>query len=216
MQSDKVILLLLFAAGAMLNTLFKKGGLLEQWRTKKSADAQRARTAPSQPSQEQDAELRKLLEALGRPTTDFPPPPLPPAPVWRPPVLTARPPVQPDFLPPVRRLPPPPLPSPSTPPPPVPAGFPSANLPESARARRRAEKRKKKSAPFLSPELPPATAQSPPLLPVLTTVVRRQRAVGELRARLTAPGSVRQAIVLAEILGPPRALRLPAANGQFT
>jgi hypothetical protein len=156
------------------------------------------------PAESEEERVRRFLEALGVPPGSAPPPPVRPRPTTARRVVT---PSQPKAPPKVKRswvqpLPPlvttpkeVPAPAPppvmSAPPPPVVVAVPSAPAPVALPALR---------PTAVSPRMAMsgATQAAPPLA---------TGALGSLGAILRTPVSVRQAILLREILGPPRGLQ---------
>lgn len=166
------------------------------------------RTRPGETLSEEER-MRRFMEALGIPTTSEPPPkvtrrteepPKPLAPVRPPPVLTPQIPrrqkTEAQKQPP-RRPTAPAQPPPSPVPPPIPLAPlspPPLSVPETVRV--------EEPAPL--PAYPTLT-DKPYEIPVRPVSGTRQSA--DLRALLRRTDSVRQALVLREVLGPPRGLQ---------
>lgn len=184
--TEQALLAFLFVIGALLNAIFKKGGLLSTWRARRTTATRVAGehrpVAVGPPRNAEEERVRKLLEALGqapgqRPATTT----LPPFPGTNRPA-----PVQ---LPPPDPAPPRPLFLPTPPPVPVPPPNPPLIQPPPPRRPRRPESARG-----------PATSANRPA-PRATTPAR------ELRTLLRGTrGQLRQAILLQEVLGPPRSL----------
>ena len=145
----------------------------------------RTQPPPQQdPSADSDTErIRRFLEALGAPPGTQPPPPVRPRRVVTPAPRTPPPKAKPNWaqpLPPLTTAPPEPVVFEVTPPPPV-AAVPPPPEP----------------APSLPPPTPSSRKTAPP----------RLMPVASLGAMLRSARTARQAIVLREILGPPRGLQ---------
>ena len=182
--------------------------LFFRWLTgQRSANSEKPpSTSPNEPSQRPPAEsdeerVRRFLEALGAPPGSAPPPPVHPrAPMPRRVVTPGQPKAPPKVkrswvqpLPPLVTTPkevtaPAPPPVTVAPPPPVVAAAPPPALAMSSAA-----------PPAISPRV--ATSGTPQVAPGSATTSSSLR--GILRGR----GGVRQAIMLREILGPPRGLQ---------
>lgn len=208
---EQIILALLFLAGGFLNFVFKKGGPFDTWKQRRAdapANAPRDRRPgaanhPPEPARsEEEQRVRKLLEALGH-APDRPPLP-PPVPGRRfPPVLSPFPGTGRTSLFPAPRPGAPPTPTRALPPP-VPVLVPE-----------------RRELPPPAPALPGRADDNVPAFPTgrpagqpsLAASVSRPRqaaarqASAELRAVLRgSPGALRRAVLLQEILGPPRGL----------
>lgn len=191
---EQIILALLFLAGGFLNFVFKKGGLLDTWKQRRAAAPPRdlrPGSAALPPANAEEQRVRKLLEALGH------------APGRSPPAIPGRqpPPLLSPF-PGTAGKPPPPRPSAPPPTPPTPA----LPLPVPVLA----SPRREPPAPDGSASFPARRPGAP--LPLAASVSRpRQAAARQFSAELRAvlrgsPGELRRAILLQEILGPPRSL----------
>jgi hypothetical protein len=159
-----------------------------------SAPASRT-TTPQESEQER---MRRFMEAVGLPPDSTPPPVVRPrATTNPPPLLPVKPPVRyPEVMPGrLRRVPPvttaPPAQPVSRRIPPVPAPMRAASFPEPA-----------SMAPPVPQTSAPARASQPGALVPATQPATPARALLE---RLRDPASIREAIVLREVLGPPRA-----------
>ncbi len=161
-----------------------------------------SRTAPAGRTPEEER-VRKFLEALGVPTTNEPPPKAQPRPIREVVREKVERTVQQERrrvlnpVPPLTTTPPPLPPAPPLVPVPSPIEkSPWQELPDAFRERKpapRSQRRPRKREAETS--FPETTVASPSLL----------------RARLGTPAALREAIVLREILGPPRGLQ-PAAE----
>lgn len=150
--------------------------------------------APRSLETAEEKRARKLMEALGMPGGQSPASP-PPPPVMRSPP----PPPPPPFVPPPFTPAPPPLPPRLAPPPPP---LPPADAPRSQRKRKR-EAQERVPAPFGADsgvDFFPRTAAT--IVGTATNPPPR----GLLRLGGATRGELRRAILLREVLGPPRAL----------
>lgn len=131
------------------------------------------------PAQSEEERVRKFLEALGVPSGQEPPPPPPPRPTRTPKVRRGLGPP----LPPITSVPPEPVVLEAGPPPAVdsPPPLPATPL----------------SVPVTS--LPPISARKP--------LVPRAVPAASVSKMLRTRGSIRQAIILREVLGPPRGVQ---------
>jgi hypothetical protein len=159
-------------------------------------DGSASTAVPRAPAESEEERVRRFLEALGAPPGSAPPPPI------RPPPAPPRPPMRPrpEKPPKVKRSWAQPLP-------------PLVTVP-----------RVEESPVFVPPapvpaaELSPVVTVAPPPAPPVIPIVRRNvpppaapRPAASLGELLRSAGSARQAIVLREVLGPPRGLQ-PLAN----
>jgi hypothetical protein len=146
------------------------------------------------PAQSEEERVRRFLEALGAPPGTQPPPPIRRRSVAPRPAVSPVP--QPQRPPKVRRSFVQPLP-PLTTAPPEPVVVEAAPPPTLI-------------APLVPPLLPPLAApiaSLPPLARTSKAVKLRALPAGSLGALLRKPGGIRQAIVLREVLGPPRGVQ---------
>ncbi len=144
---------------------------------------------PRAPAESEQERVRRFLEALGMPEGSEPPPTVRPPPVGPRRVIT---PARPQPLPKARRRWVQPLPPLVTTPEQPPELPPILTIPE-------------------PPTPPPAPPTAPILLPVLGPITPPARVpvvkTSSLGEMLRAPGSARRAMILREILGPPRGLQ---------
>jgi hypothetical protein len=168
-----------------------------------AAPSERTRPLTEEPADTDEERIRKFLEALGQPTTAEPPPPVAPRPTHQKPVLLPRIPTLSPPLPPLKTRPP---------------DFPReiitpARIPPTRQAR--TFRPRGVEAPSLEVHRVNAGLQTPPLI----------EAAGQAYAAATQPSpqvsaktagfasllrstsSLRDAIILREIFGPPRSLQ---------
>lgn len=179
---EQFFILLIFGAIALAKWYFDKAaGSSSDEPSQKPFKPTPPQTLRPSPEESEEERMRRFFEALGIPsTTTLPPkvaPPAQPAPKLQKKL-------------PRRELPKPakqewsPTPAKKTTPPPlIPIPFPDAGPPE--------------------PALVPTSAEIPQQGPAKTPSPARSN----IRARLQSPESIREAIILREILGPPRALQ---------
>ena len=208
---DNLLFFLLIAVAALFQLLSKtisKAGKSDSNETSSSPRPQTPRPIQRAPRESDADRIRKFLEALGQPPTSTPPPPVAPrtdvpprplAPVQPPPVIPGRwrlpreqrekpdvtqressPPEQPSRL---QEIVPPPVPPPAAP-------------------------------AFEVHEAVPVELQQPPIIktPVeayaaTQTVAKRADFTMNIATLLVSKSSLREAILLREILGPPRGLQ---------
>jgi hypothetical protein len=200
---DNLLFLLLLAVAGLFQLLAKTLTKKKDDQTKPTSSAERRPPAPiPRAAPESDAErVRKLLEALGQPPSSRPPQPVAPRPTYRRPLVLPR-------IPPIAS----PLPPLATRPPDLPTQI--ETYPETTASR------SQKPPPL--PTFPEPTVQLPEvgpvpgLIPIGATAVsqpktQQQILAGsrsiDLTALLSSPTGLREAMIVREVLGPPRGLR---------
>jgi hypothetical protein len=169
----------------------------------------RPRTPQNPPTDTEEERMRRFMEAVGLPPGSTPPPPVRPrtsTPVERP-LMPVQPPNQ-FGLPPgqLRRVPPMPTPAPAQTP-----------LPSPRPTFRHVTSLPQKVLPMVAPVVPGPAAFSPPARvpspaalqpsqPAPTAAQPNPPAAKALLRKLRDPGAIREAIVLREILGPPKGI----------
>jgi hypothetical protein len=207
-----LFLLLLVAAGlfqllSRVASKTRQEGENSEEETGKSISTSRTRPPISRAPVETDEErVRKFLEALGQPSTSKPPPRATPRPTYRKPlVLPRRPPLAS------------PLPPLTTRPPDLP---PEIKLPEPippTRQEKRFTPRVAEAAlfevhegPLPDEPLPIIKTPVEPYAAATRAVAKEEEPKTDIAILLTSKASLRGAIILREILGPPRGLRMQA------
>jgi hypothetical protein len=202
-----LFLLLLVVAGLfqLLGRAARKGSTDEQTKPTPKPRPIAPRPIPRAPVESDQERIRKFLEALGQPPASPPPSPITPRPTYRKPLVLPR-------IPPIAS----PLPPLVTRPPDLPREF--------EVHREAAPTLAQQQQPQPSRTLPEPTFQvhqtvvSPELVPVVVTTVpeaKRQQQIGaspsviDVITLLRSATRLRDAIILREILGPPRGLREP-------
>jgi hypothetical protein len=200
---DNLLFLLLLAVAGLFQLLAKTLTKTKDDQTKPTSSAERTRSKPiARGAAESDTErVRKLLEALGQPPTSRPPQPVPPRPTYRRPLVLPR-------IPPIAS----PLPPLVTRPPELPAEI--EIRPETA-----APRIQQPSPPrtFVEPTVQVSGAEAlPALTPIGATGVSEPRTQQQILAAsrsidvmalLSSPTGLREAMIVREVLGPPRGLR---------
>jgi hypothetical protein len=197
-----LFLLLLVVAGLfqLLGRAARKGSTDETKRTSEPPPRM-PKPIPRAPKESDEERVRKFLEALGQPSASRPPPPVAQRPTYRKPLVLPH-------VPPLGS----PLPPLVTRPPELPSEFEVHREPAPP------------PTPQPSRPLPEPTFQiheavaSPELVPVVVTTVpeaKSQQPIAALGSTihltplLRSPTGLRDAIIVREILGPPRGLREP-------
>lgn len=208
-----IIFLVIFLGSGIVQIIKKLRGIPDEDEENQPPRSQRP-APPPQPWSAETDEVRKFLEALGKPKNAAPPSRPPPAPPVLRPVETHRPPPPP---PPRRQARPHPLqprPAPAHPVRPAPVVHAEVKTPwldkegMSLRTEAPAFERINVEAEMEAVKRDMARAQSLTAAPVVvTTVQNRATSLGQL---LADRSSARKAIVLAEILGPPKSERVEA------
>jgi hypothetical protein len=208
---DNLLVLLFFAIAIFFQILTKPAA---KGRRRPSAMRRRS-TSPSQtshpltiePDESDEERVRKFLEALGQPKTSRPPPPVAPRPTYQKPVVVRRQEAQP-----VRRrsilLPRPPL---TTSPPDLPSEAEPARPVIGSRDRRGVRPRVAEAPKFEVHEGPPPITEAEVrevFEPGTSAGLSREpRTKIDLSVLLRSTSSLRNAIILREIFGPPRSLQ---------
>ena len=201
---DSLLFLLLVAVAGLFQFLAKTAAKTSKDQTKRTSTSQTPPPIPRALGDSDEDKIRKLLEALGQPPTSKPPPPIVPrtnipprplAPVQPP---TAYPPTPWQLAREERRKREA-----------IPKGIPPSRPPgdEEKTAPPRIT-----SAPAFEVHAGPSPIASPPAVRAATGVTRTIGQTGELRTDiitlLASVSGLRDAIILREILGPPRGLRM--------
>jgi hypothetical protein len=200
---DNLLFLLLLAVAGLFQLLAKTLTKTKDDQTKPTSSSERTRPKPiPRGTAESDAErVRKFLEALGQPPSSQPPQPVPPRPTYRRPVVLRR-------IPPIAS----PLPPLVTRPPELPAEI-------EIRPETTAPRTQQPSPPrtFVEPAIQVSEAEAPPALtPIGATgasepgaqqqILAASRSI-DVTALLSSPTGLREAMIVLEVLGPPRGLR---------
>ena len=183
----KLIVFLVIGVVAMLNRLVRKGADGGGGTAGKGMPPFPRGNMPQRPSPVSESEeerLRRFREALGIPT------------LVEPPKKIVRPPPQvPPVMPPYKKPVPKPMPRQVPPPTPAVTAFPAPNL-----------------APSAPWEVPVVTVTSSPMMGGQTGAGTSAAAdMTQFRALLKSPESLRTAVILREVLGPPKALQTSAS-----
>jgi hypothetical protein len=200
---ENLLFLLLVAVAVLFQFLAKTAGKAGKDQTKRTSTPRRPQPIPRMPRQSDEEQIRKLLEALGQPQTSKPPPPVVPrtdrplAPV-QPPISLPQPPL---FLPREERRKREMIPKKGAPPPAV----------------TRAEKippAKITTTPAFEVHQGPPPVESPPTIKApaevyaaTRTIAKTEEARINIATLLASTSGLRGAMILREILGPPRGLR---------
>jgi hypothetical protein len=199
---------LLFVAGAFLFQLLTRAAS----KTSKNADESQRRSTstpqtpppiPRGPAETDEERIRKFLEALGQPTTSKPPPPVMPRPTYQKPVVLPH-------VPPFAS----PLPPLTTRPPDLPREIKLPGQITSTRGKRTFRPRVAEASGFEVQEGPMAT-EPPPIIktPAEAYAIATQpiskpdQTETNIAALLRSTSGLRNAIILREVLGPPRSLQ---------
>jgi hypothetical protein len=199
---------LLFVAGAFLFQLLTRAAS----KTSKNADESQRRSTstpqtpppiPRGPAETDEERIRKFLEALGQPTTSKPPPPVMPRPTYQKPVVLPH-------VPPFAS----PLPPLTTRPPDLPREIKLPGQITSTRGKRTFRPRVAEASGFEVQEGPMAT-EPPPIIktPAEAYAIATQpiskpdQTETNIAALLRSTSGLPNAIILREVLGPPRSLQ---------
>ena len=199
---------LLFVAGAFLFQLLTRAAS----KTSKNADESQRRSTstpqtpppiPRGPAETDEERIRMFLEALGQPTTSKPPPPVMPRPTYQKPVVLPH-------VPPFAS----PLPPLTTRPPDLPREIKLPGQITSTRGKRTFRPRVAEASGFEVQEGPVAT-EPPPIIktPAEAYAIATQpiskpdQTETNIAALLRSTSGLRNAIILREVLGPPRSLQ---------
>jgi hypothetical protein len=203
------LLFLLFVAIAIFFQILTRAATKGRRRpgdtTRRSTSpSQTARQLSTEPDETDEQRIRKFLEALGQPTTSEPPAPVAPRPTYQ------RPTVLPHVPPPLRS----PLPPLTTRPPDLP---PEIKLPGQIPPTRKARTFRPRvaDAPTFEVQHGPAPLEPPPVIAsaaeayaIATQPISKSAdAKTNLATMLGSTSGLRDAIILREILGPPRSLQ---------
>lgn len=199
------LLFLLFVAVAMLFQLLARAAS----KTRKDSDQQKRRSTSvppriPQPQAETDEErVRKFLEALGRPETSTPPPPVRPRPTYQKPIVLPH-------VPPFAS----PLPPLTTRPPDLPRkirlpGQRAPTRPKKILKPRAAETPAFEIHESLTPiDLPPIIKTPVEAYAIATrATLKPEQTETNIPALLRSTAGLRSAIILREVFGPPRSLQ---------
>jgi hypothetical protein len=203
-QLDNLLFLLLLAVAGLFQLLAKAASKRKEDQAPPTTPppAQRTRPIPRAAPQSDQDRVRKLLEALGNPTASQPPPPIPQRPTYRRRLVLPRIPQMGSPLPPLVTRPPD-LPAEIQ----VPARTPPIPIESPEKPAVSAEQTFEVHEPRIAPE-PNAvvTVAAGDELGEPTLSVAAQDALDVTRL-LRSPSALRDAIILREVLGPPRGLR---------
>jgi hypothetical protein len=202
------LLFLLFVAIAIFFQILTRAATKGR---KRPGDTTRRSTSPSQasrpisrePDETDEQRIRKFLEALGQPTTSKPPEPVAPRPTYQRPVVLPH-------MGPMKS----PLPPLTTRPPDLPREI---KLPDQITPTREARRFQPRvaEAPAFEVQQGPAPVEPPPMITtaaeayaIATAPAPRTSAPrSEIARMLRSTSGLRDAIILREILGPPRSLQ---------
>src|SRR5882724_10843545 len=202
---ENLLFLLLLVVAGLFQLLGRAARKTSTDETRRSSKPPPRTTKPIQraPVESDEQRVRKFLEALGQPSASRPPPPVAQRPTYRKPL------VLPD-VPPLGS----PLPPLVTRPPDLPSEFEVHRepIPIPAEQPRAAQRSTEPVFQVHESAAPPAPSSTEPA--ATTHEIRTQPHVVPRRAIVTATllrskSSLRDAIVIREILGPPRGLRAP-------
>ena len=190
---EQLFVLLVVAVFAWLNWLVKRGASKQPPPSTRGQPPARpimrrpAARPVGPPREEADDSVRDLLEALGIPKTSLPPPPS----RGTPPVFQPRPrPAAPAIPAPAART------APTLTPVPVPPSIPIVEIPDPAPV-----------PAALAPAVPGPSSIGPLVVPDAYAQTLPP-AAANIRLLLKTPGSIRSAIILREVLGPPLSLQV--------
>ena len=197
---ENLLFLLLLVVAGLFQLLGKAARKTSTDETRRSSKPPTRTTKPIQraPVESDEQRVRKFLEALGRPPASRPPPPVAQRPTYRKPLLFPR-------VPPLGS----PLPPLVTRPPDLPSEFEVHRepIPIPAEQPRAAQRSVEPVFQVHESAAPPAPSSTEPA--ATTHEIRTQPQVVVTTTLLRSKSSLRDAIVIREILGPPRGLRAP-------
>jgi Na+-transporting methylmalonyl-CoA/oxaloacetate decarboxylase gamma subunit len=200
---ENLLFLLLLVVAGLFQLLGKAARKASTDESKRTSEPPPRTTMPIQraPKESDEERVRKFLEALGQPPASRPPPPVAQRPPYRKPLVLPR-------VPPIAS----PLPPLVTRPPELPSEFEVHREPAPPPT-------PQPSRPLPEPTFQIHEALAPPeLVPVVVTTVPEAKSQQPIAARgstihltalLRSPTGLRDAIIVREILGPPRGLREP-------
>ncbi len=194
---DNFLFLLLVVAAVLFQFLAKVAGKKSKDQTKRTSTPIPRTPAPLQraPAESDEDRIRKLMEALGQPPTSRPPPPVVP-----------RTDIFPRPLAPVK--------------PPIPQPPPPWRLPREERRKPEAIAKEKSTPPAITRVekiIPPKITGSPAFeiqqapeayAATTRTIAKTQEPRADITTLLASTSGLRDAVILREILGPPRGLRV--------
>lgn len=187
---DNLLFLLLIAVALLFQFLAKAAGKTSKDRTKRTSTSRTPEPMPRAPSESDEDRIRKLLEALGQPPSSRPPPPvLPRTDIPPRPLAPVQPPMSP--LSHLRR-------EKSRKREIIPKGIPPPQ-PVTSSA--------KMVPTFEVHEGPSPIEQAPTVKAATRAIAKIEEARTEIVTLLASKSGLRDAIILREILGPPRGLR---------
>jgi hypothetical protein len=197
---ENLLFLLLLVVAGLFQLLGKAARKTSTDETRRSSEPPPRTTKPIQRAlaESDEQRVRKFLEALGRPPASRPPPPVAQRPTYRKPLLFPR-------VPPLGS----PLPPLVTRPPDLPSEFEVHRepIPIPAEQPRAAQRSVEPVFQVHESAAPPAPSSTEPA--ATTHEIRTQPQVVVTTTLLRSKSSLRDAIVIREILGPPRGLRAP-------
>jgi hypothetical protein len=191
---DNFLFLLLVVVAVLFQFLAKVAGKKNKDQTKRTSTPRTPAPSQRAPTGSDEDRIRKLMEALGQPPTARPPPPVVP-----------RTDISPRPLAPVK--------------PPIPQAPPPWRLPRKERGKPEAIAKEKSALPVITRVekiIPPKITGSPAFeiqeapeayAATTRTISKTEERRADIATLLTSTSGLRDAVILREILGPPRGLR---------
>src|SRR4029450_7537042 len=193
---DNLLFLLLIAVAVLFQFLAKAAGKTSKDQTKRTPTPRTPTPMPRGPTESAEDRIRRLLEALGQPPTSRPPPPVAPRTDIPPrPVAPVQPPISP--LSQLRRE----------------KSRKREIIPKEIPRPRTARGAEKMVPPAFEVQERPLSIAPPPIFkePAKTyappTIAKAEQPRTDIATLLASTSGLRDAIILREILGPPRGLR---------
>jgi hypothetical protein len=195
---DNLLFLLLIAVAALFQFLAKAAGKTSKDQTKRTSTSGTPTPIPRAPTESDEDRIRKLLEALGQPPTSRPPPPVVPrTDIPLRPVAPVQPPVSP--LSHLRR-------EKSRKHEIIPKGSPPPR-PDKGAEKMVLSTFEVQQGQFPVASAPTFKAPAEVYMGVTPTIAKAKEPRRDIATLLTSTSRLRDAIILREILGPPRGLR---------